>query len=141
MQTHQVMTQKIIPYGPITLLISNKSDNIHVMTRKFLGLVFYSATLLMGVVAIESSCSQATTDWGPNFGGIQLSIELSTNTVTAGSEVIFFMRIKNSSSDIARLNNEETKLIVTNSSGKAYQLIKGFNVYNPKVKLNFTRQP
>ena len=114
------------------------------MIRNILGAVCV-LTLLVSIFAVESGCSQSVAILGQSSCGAQLSIELNTNVVTAGSTVTFYMRITNSSTEFIKLNiTEATPYIITNSANNVYQLRDGIVIslpkFNPIVNRGETRE-
>jgi hypothetical protein len=74
--------------------------------------------------AQESIERSAITAWGNSVCDVRLSIGLSTNTITAGTNIIFYTRIENLSTNVVTVNpRNAAPYVLTNDTGSSYQVM------------------
>jgi hypothetical protein len=92
---------------------------------------FYS--ILIATFFVTACGAQTTnvlelpfTEWGESIHGVQLAIALTNNIIPAGSELVVFTRMKNSSTNVIYIgeSSPESDFVVSvkSDSGKIYQL-------------------
>ena len=95
------------------------------MIRILISLLLIALVFIAHSIAAGSDNLQTITNWGESTYGVQLSIELSSNNITAGSINILHGRIRNSSrNDIAYIPIYQygtSYIIITNRSGPIYK--------------------
>jgi len=98
--------------------------------------------LLTGLFS-EQTYSQSITNWGEKVLGAQLSIAVTNNTISTGTNTIIQCRIKNSSTNPISLTYplmlpDDTHLFLINDSGKMLELtpkqVSGSTLIGPTVK-------
>jgi hypothetical protein len=94
------------------------------MIRKLIGLPL--VCILSVSLCKAQSSNSLSRKWGGNSFGVQLSIDVSTNVITRGSEFTFRCRIKNTSTNNVFYSVTEPKynfqISISNNSGKTYRL-------------------
>jgi len=82
---------------------------------------------MLAVLIFQQGCRQSIakdqTDWGSATNNIQLSINLKSNIITAGSIAVLYTRVQNSSTnDVTLVVIRKFPYTLTNDSGGVYKV-------------------
>jgi hypothetical protein len=103
--------------------MKRKQSKLEMHMLRNITTALFMASFLADLVAADSISSPSNADWGERSCEAQLSIVLSSNTVTAGSTAVLHTRIRNTgTNDVSLVVIRQFPYTLTNELGGIYKV-------------------